>query len=284
MTTSISIISALGAALILAGCASSAPQQAPRACACSSYVSAAPRPAWVDAGDIQNAALVASQGSAQCTGVRQIDFDAADLSARSKLARIIETRTEVTLSETRSDAGYGAGSSQARIDASAVSKVVLEGSTIAARWVDPDSCLLHAQASITRTTLEATKARLAAEEAARLINQPFMIIASGAYAAAIEAQVKQALSKAGMTKIVSTADSRSHRAVTDLQIIARDKKSLNGQLTLALQSPAGDTLWSRTVAARGVSYSEKSEAELVARALSSAMRQMAAPLKSVINQ
>lgn len=279
-----SFLLTLGFGLLVVSCASSPPPNGqPRACACSAYVSAAPRPAWVDTGDTQDAAIIASQGTTQCTGVRQIDFDAADLSARGKLARIIETRTEVSLSETRTDAGYGAGSSRARIDASAVSKVVLEGSTIAERWVDPDTCLLHARATLSRATLAATKAKLAAEEAARLRNQRLFVTAQGTYDDAIEAAVKQALSQAGMTKISAAPDGTAYRAVADLQIVEVDKTALSGQLTLAFQSPDGDTLWSRTVAARAASYSTKTEAALVARALSSALRQLAPALQDAAN-
>lgn len=276
-------ISLASLSLLLAACATPSPP-APRACACQTYVAAAPRPAWVDSGDTQDASLIASHGSAQCSGVRQIDFDAADLAARAKLARIIETRTQVTLSETRTDAGYGAGRAEARIDASAVSKVVLEGSTIAARWVDPATCLLHARATLSRATFEATKARLASEEAARLVNQPFIVASSGPHEKAIRTAVEQALSQAGMMKIISTKDRKTHRAIAALQINDRDKTSLIGQLTLALQTPEGETIWSRTVAARAASYSAKSEAALVARALSSAMRLIQAPLATMINK
>lgn len=265
------------AGLALSACAGNGPQNMRNGCACDGYLTAKPRPAWVDAGDQLDAAQLASSATAMCSGVRQIDFDAADLSARGRLSRVISTKTDFSLSETRTDEGFGAGRREARIDASQISRVVLEGSRIDARWVDPQSCLVHARATLSRTTLAATKARLAAEEAAKPVNQMFFVEAQGRHGAALAAALGQALSEAGVSRLVDTPDG-AYLARARLDNMAVEENGLSGNLSIALITPGGETIWQRSIAARAASYSKKPEAVLVTRAVTSALRDLAPAL------
>ena len=270
------------ACLALAACAAPGPKIVNQGCGCSGYMAETPRPAWVDGGDTVTPSLVASQGSTQCTGLKQIDLDAADLSARSKLSRIINVETDIALTETRTDVGFGVGRSQARIEASEISKVVLEGSRIAARWTDPQTCRIYARAELPRAQMEKTKARLAAEEAARLVNQTFFITSDDSYAASLNAGIAEALSAAGVSRIVTEARQDAYRAVARLTTIEMQGNGLTARLGLTLLAPNGDTVWSQTVPARAASYSQKSKNALIDRAIRAGLRNMAPKLRAAL--
>ena len=274
MKLSASLVLAAG---FVAACAGSAPTSMPD-CGCTDYMPPTPRPSWVDRADNVTAAFVETQGAVQCTGLQEVDYEGADLSARGKLSRIINIKTDFALSETRTDEGYGAGRARARIDSSQISRVVLEGSRITARWVDPDTCRVHTQVRLSRSDMEQTKARLATEEAARLVNQRFIVQAEGPHAAVLIGGAKQALSEAGVSRIVDRAEA-AHRVNVRLDNVTEEGYGLIGQLSLAVISPAGETVWSRTVPAKAASYSRKSKEFLVSRAVQSALRNLRPALK-----
>lgn len=270
------------ASLALAACAAPGAKIVSQGCGCSDYMSAAPRPAWVDGGDTVTATLVASQGSTQCTGLKQVDVDAADLSARSKLSRIVNIETDIALTETRTDVGFGAGRSEARIEASEISRVVLEGSRIAARWVDPETCRIYARAELPRAEMEKTRARLSAEEEARLVNQVFFVTTDDTHAEALNAGVAEALSRAGVSQIVTSETQNAYRAIARLNTIDRQGNGLTARLALSLLAPNGKIVWSQTVPARAASYAQKSETALINRAIASALRDLAPALRAIL--
>ena len=270
------------ASLALAACAAPGAKIVSQGCGCSDYMSEAPRPAWVDGGDTVTATLVASQGSTQCTGLKQVDVDAADLSARSKLSRIVNIETDITLTETRTDVGFGAGRSEARIEASEISRVVLEGSRIAARWVDPETCRIYARAELPRAEMEKTRARLSAEEEARLVNQVFFVTTDDTHAEALNAGVAEALSRAGVSQIVTRETQNAYRAIARLNTIDRQGNGLTARLALSLLAPNGNIVWSQTVPARAASYAQKSELALINRAIASALRDLAPALRAIL--
>ena len=270
------------ACLTVAACAAPGPKIATQGCGCSSYMAETPRPAWVDGGDLVTPALVASQGSTQCTGLKQIDMDAADLSARSKLSRIVTVETDIALTETRTDAGFGAGRAEARIEASEISKAVLEGSRIAARWVDPDTCRIYARAELPRSEMEKTKARLAAEDEARLVNQLFFVTTDDTHAEALNAGLAEALSAAGVRRIVTRTTPNAHRAEARLTTIEKQGNGLTARLIVSLLAPNDEIVWSQTVPARAASYTQKSDAALINRAISSGLRDMAPALRAAL--
>lgn len=272
------------ACLSLAACAAPGPKIVSQGCGCSGYMAETPRPAWVDGGDTVTPTMVASQGSTQCTGLKQIDLDAADLSARSKLSRILNVKTDIALTETRTDVGFGAGGSSARIETGELSRVVLEGSRIGARWVDPESCRIYARADLPRAQMEKTKARLEAEEKARLVNQTFFITSEGSYAASLNAGIAEALSAAGVKRIVTSTTPNAYRAVAGLDTIERAGNGLTARLSLSFIAPNGDTVWSRTVPARAASYDRKSDQALINRAIGAALRDMAPKLRAALTK
>ena len=265
-------------------CAAPEPKILGQGCGCGTYMTTTPRPAWVDAGDRVTASMVSSQGSAQCTGLKQMDLDAADLSARSKLSRIINVTTDIALTETRTDTGFGAGRARARIEAVEISRVVLEGSRIGAHWVDPESCRIYERADLPRSEMEKTKARLESEEKARLVNQAFVISAQGPHADALRVRFAEALSAASVKRVVTSSTPDSYRAVIRLDTIERVGNGLTARLGLAFIAPNGDTVWSRTVPARAASYDRKSDQALIDRAIGEALHDIAPTLRTVLEK
>lgn len=281
------IIIASVLSVALAACGGSASHMAQKniSCGCSDYMDAAPRPAWVDGGDIVTASYRQSHGTANCTGLKNIDFDAADLAARAKLSRMISAKTDIRISETRRDYGYGAGSAEARIDSSQISQVVLEGSRIEARWIDPESCLVYAAVRLPNASYEATKKRLAAQEKARLVNQRFYLNVQGAPEdqASLRAALAQSLSEAGVSRMVEkaeVADIEARIAIANLNV---SDTSLNGQVSVSLYRDETN-LWSRSFTAKAASFSAKPKNALLTRALENAMRGLKAPLSEILNK
>jgi len=257
-------------------------------CVCDNYFTSQPRPSWVDAGDVVTQQFYQSAGSSQCTGLQNIDIDKADLSARTKLGRILNTQVSSNISETRSTYGNGTGSSKSSIKSSLLSEGVLENSQITERWVDPNSCTIFARVQITTIELDATKAKIVRADAARLINQSFYIDTTDNdpdYRDLVESAAGVIVSKLGVTKLVNKPDPSAYQIkFTFLATQLNDEKFLRGELLTKILDPSKSIIWQQTTPAKGVSYSNSSNRELTRKAIDSGMRRLQPTLKKRLDK
>jgi len=257
-------------------------------CVCDNYFTSQPRPSWVDAGDVVTQQFYQSAGSSQCTGLQNIDIDKADLSARTKLGRILNTQVSSNISETRSTYGNGTGSSKSSIKSSLLSEGVLENSQITERWVDPNSCTIFARVQITTIELDATKAKIVRADAARLINQSFYIDTTDNdpdYRDLVESAAGVIVSKLGVTKLVNKPDPSAYQIkFTFLATQLNAEKFLRGELLTKILDPSKSIIWQQTTPAKGVSYSNSSNRELTRKAIDSGMRRLQPTLKKRLDK
>ncbi|MDB2649402.1 hypothetical protein N9Y19_00585 [Porticoccaceae bacterium] len=247
-------------------------------CVCNDYFARQQRPAWVDAGDIVTKQFYQSAGSSQCTGLQNIDIDKADLSARTKLGRILNTEVSSKISETRSSYGNGVGSSMSSIKSSLLSEGVLENSQITERWVDPNSCTVFARVKITTSELEATKAKIAKADAARLINQSFYINTTDNdpdFRDLVGSAAGVIVSQLGVTKVLNKPDPSAHQIkFTFLVTQLNDGKFIRGELLTKILDPSKSIIWQQATPAKGVSFSYASNRDLTRKAIDSGMRSL----------
>ncbi len=277
-----------------AGCAGlplaqiSATTPAPASCVCETYFEQIPRPAWVDAGDVVTRQTYQTSGSSQCSGLQSIDVNKADLSARTKLGRILNTQVSSNISETRTSYGGGVGSTKASIQSSLLSEGILENSRITNRWVDPGSCRVYARVQIAASQIEASKEKIAKAEAARLLNQTFYLHTQDnepAYRDLVASAAGQLLSSVGVTKIIPTAEASAYQikftfAVTQLNA----EKSMRGELRTQILAPDASIVWQQATPAKGLSFSAASNRALADKAIASAMRSLSPVLRNRLNQ
>jgi hypothetical protein len=247
-------------------------------CVCDNYFTSQPRPSWVDAGDVVTQQFYQSAGSSQCTGLQNIDIDKADLSARTKLGRILNTEVSSKISETRSSYGNGVGSSKSSIKSSLLSEGVLENSQITERWVDPNSCTVFARVKITTSELEATKAKIAKADAARLINQSFYINTTDNdpdFRDLVGSAAGVIVSQLGVTKVLNKPDPSAHQIkFTFLVTQLNDGKFIRGELLTKILDPSKSIIWQQATPAKGVSFSYASNRDLTRKAIDSGMRSL----------
>ena len=278
-------LSLAAATLLLAGCAGGPPPQAAAPpCSCSKYQAAKPRPAWVDRSDHVTPLVFQSTGLAACTGVQTLDTEKADLSARSKLSRVLSSRFDVRISETRTDTGSGAGYAQAAITATQISQTVVEGSRIFDRWVDPASCTVYAGVELSAAKLAEAKAEIERAEKARLVNQAFFVTAKGPHAARLQAAAAQLMSEAGVTRLPDSKAGASHVLEAAFAPLENTPTLVRGRVTLRLTTADGSLVWTQTLPAKGLSYRETTPELLAERAITAGMERMAAPLRRRLMQ
>ena len=102
------------------------------------------------------------------------------------------------------------------------------------------------------------------------------------HAEALNAGVSEALSRAGVSQIVTRETQNAYRAIARLNTIDRQGNGLTARLTLSLLAPNGNIVWSQTVPARAASYAQKSETALINRAIASALRDLAPALRAIL--
>ena len=110
----------------------------------------------------------------------------------------------------------------------------------------------------------------------------FFVTTDDTHAEALNAGVAEALSRAGVSQIVTSETQNAYRAIARLNTIDRQGNGLTARLALSLLAPNGKIVWSQTVPARAASYAQKSETALINRAIASALRDLAPALRAIL--
>jgi hypothetical protein len=255
----------------LPACAGAPPKQVQRSCGCADYTAAAARPAWVDqesvTGDVYQ-----SQGMAECTGIKSMDYADADRRARDSLGRMINVQVKSEVISVLKDSGLNGGASHfGQISSEQVSSVLLRNSEIFAHWVDAGSCVIYSGVRITKADI--ARAIREAEEAERrkLVNQRWRVKVDGAYADIIKTRLGQTLSDLGVVVHGGASGLVMAGNVSDVSI-QNDKDVTTGLVNLNLVARSGnEVIWNRQVQGKGVTFGNEGESALIKKAVQDAL-------------
>lgn len=264
------VLSSLCVALI--GCAGGAARkQAKATCGCASYTAGQPRPAWVDSESAAGA-VYQSQGIAECTGIKSMDYSTAEKRARDSLGRMINVQVKSEVVSVVRDTGTRGGASQfGQISSEQISQVLLKNSEIFARWVDPASCTVYAGVRIAKADIARAMQEAEATEKAKLVNQKWKVTASGDHTDVIAAQISQALSSLGVTLDASGAAGTlvMSGSVAD-SATQNDGRVVRVSLKLEARN-GGSVVWNRLVQGKGVSFGIEAQPVMLKKAVQDAL-------------
>lgn len=271
-TRSLFKLCAIAVVSCLSACAS-APQQVQRSCGCADYTAAVARPAWVDQETVANDTYQ-SQGMAECTGIKSMDYADADSRARDNLGRMINVRVKSEVISVLKDSGLNGGASRfGQITSEQVSSVLLRNSEIFSHWVDADSCVIYSGVRVTKADIARAIKEAEEAEKRKMVNQRWRMKADGAYADIIKTRLGQTLSDLGIVVHGGGATSGFVMAgsVHDVSI-QNDKDVTTGVVSLNLVARNGDeVIWNRQVQGKSVSFGNEGEAVLVKKAVQDAL-------------
>lgn len=276
------ILCTVGIAATLTSCAST-PKQA--SCNCSGYLPKKPRPAWAQ-GDAISGGNYRTAGLSQCTGLQNIDFERADLSARNNLALIVSAHVQSDVKLTQKDYGNGTGHSNASIERQQRAEQWLPNSVIYERWLDPVSCTIYAAAKVSEVDIKHAVKTYEAAQAALRVNQHYLVKVKGNQATSIKRAIETALNKHGVQQLGGVANSKSYtvNATVSDERVLNNSQLLRANLHLAVNSPGGQTLWSQTLAIKGIAFSPQPKNELLQRAIRDGLDQIEPALVDFLNQ
>lgn len=248
----------------------SAPSKQVRACGCADYTASVARPTWVDRESATDDEYL-SQGIAECTGIKSMDYADADKRARDNLGRMLNVQVKSEVLSVQQDNGMNGGTSRfGQITSEQVSSVLLKNSEIFSHWVDAESCAIYAGVRVSKADIARAIKEAEAAEKRKMVNQRWSMKSDGAYADIITAQLGQTLSEQGVIlRDGGAADFIMSGKVNDVSI---HNDNHLARISLKLEARNGDgVIWNRLVQGKGVSYSRETEAVLLKKAVQDAL-------------
>lgn len=258
---------------LLSGCASNrATAVRGASCSCIDYLPARPRPSWVET-ESSSATAYLSHGVSECTGIQSMDFEEADISARSNLGHLISSHVESETVLIQEDAGYGAGSSRGKVTSKQSTDSLLEKSIIYDRWLDSDSCVLYSAVKISQANIQDTIKRIELEHHNKLVNQRFLVRTEGEYNQKLAERMRQLLIDSGVKRVAVLADASTyilHGVVVNHELLNQNKLA---KVTVRLEiiNPQKDLIWTHQVVGKGVSFGGVSKEKLLNKAIEQAI-------------
>ena len=256
----------------LTACASAPPKQVKRSCGCADYTVTVARPAWIDQETVTNDEYQ-SQGMAECTGIKSMDYADADKRARDNLGRMINVQVKSEVISVLKDSGLNGGASRlGQITSEQVSSVLLKNSEIFSHWVDADSCVIYSGVRVTKTDIARAIKEAEDAEKRKMINQRWRMKVDGTYADIIKTRLGQTLSDLGV--VVHSGGSTSSDfvmagSVSDVSI-QNDKHVARVSLNLVARN-GDEVIWNRQVPGKGVSFGNEGESALLKMAVQDAL-------------
>lgn len=254
-------------------------------CNCAGYFEMRPRPQWVKGDDVINGVYF-SNGLEQCTGIKELDVKRADIASRTGLARIISTDIASEVAVKKTDYGLGAGHTEASVSSLQTSNALLENSQIYDRWVDVENCVVYSAVRISTQDVEASLRKLRQAEQRKLKNQTFFVSAKGKYAKSLLRHTKQLLSRVGVKKLVSKKNQQTHNVVVSLTDIVpvQSGRLVRVNMGFDIYDTRNQVIWSRQIAAKGVSFQGEPNTALIQKAISNAMRALEKPFRQALEK
>ena len=241
-------------------------------CSCIDYLPARPRPNWVGADSSLDMTYL-SHGISECTGIQSMDFEEADISARSSLSNLISSHVESETLLIQADYGDGAGSSRGKITSKLSTDSLLEKSIIYDRWFDSGSCVLYSAVRISQADIQDTIRRIELERQNKLVNQRFFVRAVGIYNNKLAEGMQQLLIDSGVKRVTTLADANTyilHGVVASHEFLNQNKIA---KVTIQLEiiNPQKELIWTHQVVGKGVSFGGISKVQLLNKAIKQAI-------------
>ncbi len=255
----------------LTACASAPPKQVKRSCGCADYTASIARPEWIDRETVTNDEYQ-SQGMAECTGIKSMDYADADARARDNLGRMVNVQVKSEVLSVLKDSGLNGGASHfGQITSEQVSSVLLKNSEVFSHWVDADSCVIYSGVRVTKTDIARAIKEAEEAEKRKMVNQRWRMKVDGAYADIIKTRLGQTLSDLGVVVHGggSTSDFVMASSVNDVSI-QNDKHLVRVSLNL-VASNGNEVIWNRQVEGKGVSFGNENESVLLKKAVQDAL-------------
>lgn len=249
----------------------SAPSKQARSCGCADYTASVARPAWIDSESATDD-VYQSQGIAECTGIKSMDYADADQRARDNLGRMVNVQVKSEVLSVQKDSGLNGGSSRfGQITSEQVSSVLLKNSEIFSHWVDADSCAIYAGVRVSKADIARAIKEAEAAEKRKMVNQRWRLKGDGAYANIITAQLGQTLSKLGV--ILREGGSATDFVMSgNVSDVSMHNDNHLARISLKLEARNGDgVIWNRLVQGKGVSFNRESETVLLKKAVEDAL-------------
>ncbi len=255
-------------------------------CACIDYLKATPRPPWVGVDDITPSFFLSS-GVAQCSSLSEHDFSDSALNARGNLTSLLKTSIDKYVAIRTSDQG---GSNNASIEVSVEenSKLLLQQSTIYARWLDPKTCTLHSAVRLSKKHYDEVVARLHAEERSRVKYKPIQVGVEGKHAAENLSAIHQLLFDAGARVVRQNELSSQHFSMifefsTPVVTYELNRRIIESFVSVRLLTPRSDLLWSHTKAGKVIGLTQNRFETVLLRAQRKALKKMLPALKTALD-
>ncbi|HED33009.1 MAG TPA: hypothetical protein ENJ08_02170 [Gammaproteobacteria bacterium] len=271
--------------ILLSGCSNSlVTVETGSSCSCSDYLSKREKPDWVGV-DRNESNWYLSNGVSGCTGIQSIDFEEADLSARTNLSRILNSdiKSQITLiQESSSD---GSSSKYGNIITQETTSSLLNNSLIYERWLDNDSCTIYSAVKISHADVNLALEKLTSRESNKLINHRFTIRAKGKYHDRLILIIQNLLINAGV-KTISTLE-RENTYMLEGSIVDIDfyNKNRVAKVTIQLSiiAPDKNVIWSHQEQGKSVSFGGISTKQLLNKAINQAARNSSTALITILN-
>lgn len=256
-------------------------------CSCSDYLPMSPRPRWADTEGLDNG-VYKSQGIAECSGIKSMDFEDADNRARENLSRMLSVEVESEVTLIRKDFGGGVGGSAgSKIESKHASKAILENSSVYGRWVDPTSCSIYSGIRISKNDIARVMREMREKEARRLYNKAFVVAAEqGEHQSTISQVLEQSLGEKNVKRILSARSDETFTLQAEIQRIdvLNDGKLIKVNLKLSIFDPAQALIWTQQIKGKAVAFSAQPKNVMVEKALKDALQQVSAQLDEIMSK
>jgi hypothetical protein len=249
-------------------------------CSCISFFEEKPKPSWISAEKITDADYL-TYGSTYCTGLQKIDTNRADQAALANLTRMIQAQVQSTQNIKQGNYGNGVAYSHLTENTTIDTNLMLNGSYIYDRWVDPQNCTIFSATKIEISEIEKSIAEQKLKESAKLVNQLYVILDSEHQI--IKSQIETALSE---IKVKFSNDKTALVVKSRVfDFFEKPGKLVKLMLELEIYNPnTKQIIWKKAYAGKGLSFQVTEKEVLIDKALNSAINVANKELKAFILQ
>jgi len=270
---------------LLSGCSSNPiTTEITNNCSCADYLSKRAKPDWVGV-DKNQSNWYLSNGVSECTGIQSIDFEEADLSARTNLSRILNSDIKSQITMVQKSASDGSGSKYGNIITQATTSSLLSNSLIYERWLDHDSCTIYSAVKISFADVNLALKKLKLGDTNKLINRGFTIRAKEKYHSRLIIIMQSLLVNAGVKNSSTLAQKNAY--TLEGSIIDADFFNENRVAKVTIQfsiiAPNKNIIWTHQEKGKSVSFGGISTKQLLNKAINQAAENSNAALIKILN-
>lgn len=247
-------------------------------CSCLPYFENKAKPNWIGSEQISDGKY-STYGSTYCTGLQKVDTARADDSAKANLTRMIQAQIQSTQKINQGSYGNGVAYSHLTEKTTINTDLILNGSFIYDRWVDPESCTLFSATQIPIAEVEKSIAEQQITEAAMLVNQVYSFSQTKypIVISTLESMLSELKIKFGNDKNALIIKNR----VFDLE--EKPGKLVNLRLEIEIFDPkVNQTIWKKSYSGKGLSFNIVEQDILINKALNSALKKVKKEIQTFI--